>query len=72
MTTCFKGRHYATVFQFKRNIPTSGKDLGNAKKDRFLLSVEGLDQVNFGTKTVQECLVSVVAGTWNPPRLISK
>ena len=61
-----EGRHTATVFQFNRLLPNFGRDLGNFKKDQFYLTLEGLTGVNFGTKTMESCLESVVAGTWNP------
>ena len=65
------GRHTSTVLQFNRLLPSGAKDLGNFKKDRFFLSVEGLDRVDFGTKTLVQCLESVVAGTWNPQNIAS-
>ena len=37
--------------------------LGNTKKDQIYLVLEGLDQVDFGTKDMVECLESVQAGT---------
>ena len=59
------GRHTSTVFQFNRLLSSSNRDLGNFKKDQFYLTLEGLNNVDFGNNNMKTCLEAVVAGTFD-------
>lgn len=57
------GRHTSAMLQFFRH--TVGEDdlPGSAKKDQLYLILEGIDQIDFGTKDMISCLEGVQAGT---------
>ena len=54
----------ATV-QFKVNKENGLPDEGNAKMDKFYLSVNGFGRVDFGKKSFQNCINNMQIGTTN-------
>ena len=50
------------ILNFSANDDDSLSELGNAKKDQFYLEIEGLDQIDFGTKNMEACIESVQVG----------
>merc|ERR1719219_55112 len=57
------GQHTAYMFAFDRFTVGTPDLPGSQKKDQIYLSIEGLDQVDFGAKSADDCLQAVQCGT---------
>lgn len=58
-------QHSSTTLQFYRHIYSEENDLGSDAKDQVYLILNGIDKIDWETKTMEECFTKFQIGAMN-------